>query len=152
MGLYLYYYQAQQDIDEYKILDVSDAVGYIFMSPSDSGVGLKAKRLAASLTTSSNMRWGIASTAGGLALPMQRQVILGEKMRAEIRGDLQQEAGIRLIDILGIKYITVNEWADAPGFSAVYEDESVGVKVMENPHALPRFQSVVPFGNNNSKT
>lgn len=134
------YLQSVEDIDDFKVLDASGAVGYIFRAPNDPAVRNDAARMSASMTVNSNLRWGIASTQGGLALPQQRQVILEEKLLEEIRGERGQAPGLRLIDILGIRYVVVDDWVDSPGFKAIYEDEQLNVKIMENEGAQPRFQ------------
>jgi len=75
---------------------------------------------------------------GSLALPMTRRMALNDLFDGEISGRAPAPAGSRLIDILGIRYIAVDDPSQSPGLRPFWTGE--GASIVENTAALPRFQ------------
>jgi len=94
------------------------------------------------ISPSTNVLWDIPSMGANLALPLARHQMIQPRMRAEIEGTDPAVPSTRLIDYLGVRYISADAMPPTTGFRPWKTD---GVTIMENRHALPRIQSFTRY-------
>jgi hypothetical protein len=131
--------QALPDWRDYKVMDASLAPVYCFLDSRSPGVVPGVRRMLASMSGSTPILWGIHGMDGALALPLERRTEINPLLLDEINGKTAASPGSRLLDILGIRFITVDGPVHAPAFR-VFWHEDYGNWLMENTAALPRFQ------------
>lgn len=84
--------------------------------------------------------WGIPSIDGVLGLALYRRMLIQKTIEAEIEGLVSTPVGSRIIDVLGIKYISRQAFTTASGFELIHHDVDDAVLIYRNNYALPRFQ------------
>ena len=125
---------------EGRLLDDSTAAGYSFTDSRALDLVPKAKRMMASISPLTNTLWGLRSINGALALPMRRQVEAEKLMRAEIAGQTASPAGTRLIDLLAVRFISLDQAVATPAFRPFWEDGTLNRAdhgEHRSPSALP---------------
>jgi hypothetical protein len=125
---------------DYKVFSASNAFFYLLGSPHQKDLAKNVETLMANLVGLSNLRWNVPSMMGSLALPLRENVFIHPTIEQEVRGIAKAPVGLRLIDILSVKYIAADEALDAPGFNLKLHDPSANAWLMENSAAKPRFQ------------
>ena len=123
-----------------KLFDATITAAYSFTDSRDPDEVAKFDRMMESISAMSNLLWGLQSMNGALALPMHRQVESEKVMRAEIAGDAASPPGLRLIDLLAVRFISVDQIPTTAAFRLFWHDLALSRQIMENTAALPRFQ------------
>jgi hypothetical protein len=123
-----------------KLFDSSWAGFYGFTDSRDPGEPDQARRVMESITAMTNIFWGLRSMNGALALPTHRQTDADKLMRSEIDGQTASPPGARLIDLLAVRFISVDPPHPAPAFRPFWSDPAVNAQIMENMAARGRFQ------------
>ena len=132
--------EALPDWRDYKVLDESTSATFAFHPSSDPAVTPGARRMMASMSGSTTMRWGLHGMDGSLALPLARRTKLTPLIDDEVEGRSTQPPGARFIDILGIRFIGTDGPVDAPALRVFRQGPPDYACIMENTAALPRFQ------------
>ena len=132
--------KSYNDWREYKHLDVSHAKLITFRPPYSHMLDSDTSKMVESIGSASNFLWNISSFDGSFALPLYRKKLLDSQVRNEIEGESDREMGSRLIDILGIRFVTLNEPVETEGFKIISLKPEIGLAFMENEAALPRFR------------
>jgi hypothetical protein len=92
------------------------------------------------IIASSNLIWQVPSYRGSFALKQHRKVIANGIVEAELNSADDRNSGYRLIDFLGIRYISLNKQKDFGHFKPLLILESPPLFLAENSNALPKFQ------------
>ncbi|WP_165794921.1 YfhO family protein [Solimicrobium silvestre] len=125
---------------DYKVLDTTVALGYAFHDPHTPNLTAEMKVMLYSLSGLTSTLWGINSMDGALALPLKRHTLLTNPILNEINGTSSLPPGLRLIDTLGIRYISTHEPAkDDLAFRTFLHSDGFPW-IIENTAAMPRFQ------------
>jgi hypothetical protein len=134
--------QKKQLNENYKVADLSLNVSkYALSDPSLPKIEFYYQRMLNSLTPSSNRLWDVSSPGGGLALPLYRnRLVYPDLVRDEVYGKSTLPPGQRIMDYLGVRYITVNVAPETPGLRNAYFDPDTQVRILENTGARPRLQ------------
>ena len=126
----------------YKLMDISNS-SYVLLMPQWSPKLAPAIRNAFMRAIgSSNVLWNITSTDANLALPLSRRQLIRSKMEAEISGADSALPGTRLIDYLGVRYISTDVIPQTAGLEPLITE---GIIIMENKRALPRAQAFTRY-------
>jgi len=123
-----------------KLFDVSLGGVYGFVDSRDPGEEDLARRMIEANCAMTNTMWGLRSITGALALPMRRQVAAENRIRDEVTGKVDRPPGVRLMDLLAVRFVAVDRPANMPGSSLLWGDPRLGIYFMENAAARPRFQ------------
>jgi hypothetical protein len=132
--------KATPDHRDGKLLDVSLAGAYGFTDSRDPEEMPRARRMMESISAMTNTLWGLRSINGALALPMHRQAEAEKLMREEIVGKTDNPTGTRLLDLLAVRFISVDLVPKTAAFRPFWTDPASNVNVLENTAARPRFQ------------
>ena len=124
----------------YKFYDSSLAFLYAMGSPSRPSLDQDVKQMLMHLCGLSPIRWNIPSMMGALALPLREVLVAEPIILSEINAKSTTPAGLRLIDLLSVKYIGFESPVYAPGFRLKYHDSTTSTWLIENTAAKPRFQ------------
>lgn len=87
-----------------------------------------------------NMAAGLNSLNGALALPLARRAAIEQQIHDEVHGQATTKPGRRLIDILGVRFATLDQPTSAAAFRTLRPQSPNSVWLGENTAALPRFQ------------
>lgn len=133
----------ESDVQNYHVMDQSSALGVAFLDSMNPTVEVNFRRLLKALGSfPTALQWHIPSINGQLALPLSRRVLLDPILWAEVDGADRNRTGLRLIDILGIRY-TSRDTAIInipPSLSLYAHDRENEVFIYRNAAARPRFQ------------
>ena len=129
-----------EDLADYKHVDASHALLMAFRSPYAGDLDVLAENLFSSLAENSNVIWGIPNLGAGLALPMYRQTVIEGKVLNELLNPQARKVGLRYMDRLSVRFISVNPDFDRHGYSTAYESKKLETLILENQSAKPRFQ------------
>jgi hypothetical protein len=113
---------------------------YAMRPPFAEGLQQNTRTFAADLGAMSNLLWDLPSINGALALPLQRRMLIQPVIDDEIHGTAAQAAGLRLIDLLGIRFVALTKPATNTGFAEFWHEPEVPGWILENQAARPRFQ------------
>jgi len=125
---------------EFKVADTTLATTYSFLPPRHPEVERGLKRMLASMSPSSSALWGLSNIDGNTALPLERRALAKTVIDAELNGTHPVRPGLRLIDYLSVRFITVTKINENTGFEKRYHEPETGLLVVENTHARPKFQ------------
>jgi hypothetical protein len=136
------------DWREYKVMTTSLAGTAALDSPRQSDLVFRIRQIVAAIAPMTNLFWKLPSIQGYFALVPDRYQSVEGQLRDEILDKLHTPPGCRLIDFLGIRFITNGGPLATPGFRIIYADQraeiqthdSSGHWTMLNEAALPRFQ------------
>lgn len=120
---------------DYKFLDLADTAANL--APDVEGW---YPRLREAVGPSTNLKWDVPSIGGAFALNLQRHAIAQIHLRSEAGGQIAQTTGLRLIDLLGIRYITAATPLPTAGFTLLRHDADKALFFYRNDFAQPRFQ------------
>jgi len=141
--------QALPDWREYKMMTGSLAGLIAFFPPRQPDLEFRVRKLFAAISPMSNMLWELPSMNGNLALPLRRRMAVENILHDEIFGNVTTQPGLRLIDLLGIRFVTNGGELATAGFRSLYLDQRDEIQTednkmhatYENAAALPRFQT-----------
>jgi hypothetical protein len=129
--------QADVRNSNYKIMNTSGSWTVGLRSPWDPKLEVEIRKAFQRVSPSTNALWNIPSIDGLLALPLARHQMIQSKMKAEIEGKDYAPPGARLIDYLGIRYISAEDIYQSEGLAPLTMD---GIIVLENKYACPSIQ------------
>jgi hypothetical protein len=132
--------RAAANSQDAKLFDDSIAVAYAFNDSRDPAEPAAARHAVESISAMTHIFWDLRSMNGALALPMHRQVEAEQQMRREIRNETANPPGTRLIDLLAVRFISVDRPPDTSALRPFWTDPALGSVIMENTAAQPRFQ------------
>jgi len=134
--------QANISGKNYKIMDISSSWIVGLLTLWDARLETENHKAFLRVSPSTNVLWDIPSMGANLALPLARHQMIQSRMKAEIEGTDPAVPGTRLIDYLGVRYISADAMPPTKGFMPWKTD---GVTIMENRHALPRIQNFTRY-------
>jgi len=132
--------KAMPDWRDYKVIDATAAPAYAFLDSKAPGVDASVRRVLAAMSGLTPVLWELHGMDGALALPLARLMESRPLLYDEILGKTSSMPGVRLIDFLGIRFISVDAPVTAPSLRPFWH-ETDSVFVMENTAARPRFQA-----------
>jgi Bacterial membrane protein YfhO len=140
--------QSAADWRDFKMMTVSLAGLIAFVSPDSPELPFRVRQALAVIAPSTNLRWNLPSMNGNLALALKRRMMVESMLSEEILGKVATPPGRRLIDFLGIRFITAGAELTTAGFRPLYFDRRDQIKTRdddvqvldENEAALPRLQ------------
>lgn len=127
-------------VDRGKFMSVSLVEVYGLLDSRRQGLDDIAHRAVASEVGMSNLLRGNFSLEGATALQLHNRDILEPVLNDEVKGRSLAAPGSRLIDVLGLRYVTADEPLSAPGFRVVAHDPT-GFFLMQNTLARPFVQT-----------
>lgn len=133
--------EREANLRDFKFADRAYAKTYSLLHPKSPDVAAGLKKMLASVTPAANALWGVSSLTGNLALGLQRRTLADPIIDEELAPGSRKKPGYRLIDFASARYFTVGQYFALPGFNDVYNDTDMSVRIVENPHARPRFQA-----------
>lgn len=113
---------------------------FVFIPPNSPDLEAAYIRYVSSLSPQAGMQWEISSIDGTLALPLSRWAYAYDQILKDIPGHDESKIGSRLLDILGVRFISFDNPVSVQGLSLFYKDEGRGIFIYENEMAKPRFQ------------
>jgi hypothetical protein len=136
------------DWRDYKVMDVGFAGLTAFLPADEPDYIFGIRKAVAAIAPLTNMRWELPSMAGNLALELRRRTAVEDILHDEIFGTIAGPPGLRLIDLLGVRFVTSGGELRTPGFRTLYFDQRYEIQtrgnkmqaIEENEAALPRFQ------------
>ena len=125
---------------EYRSLDHTHVGMYGLLSPHDPRVGWAMPQATDALVAMTNLEWHIPSMSGALALALQRHELAWPVLQDEVAGRGSVPPGSRLIDLLAIRFITLDDPPAAPGLVPRRDAGPHRSWLVENTDARPRLQ------------
>jgi len=84
----------------------------------------------------------VSSFSGALALPLRRRTLLEPQIARELGGaDDIAAPGLRVIDLLSLRYVATETVHELPGFDVSFQDARSGWWFLKNNAAKPRIQT-----------
>ncbi len=123
---------------DYKFLNIAKTGLFVPKKSPDGGPPLK--RALAAVTPATNLLWDVPSIGGAFALQLSRQALCHPHLRREAAGEIPQTPGVRLIDLLGIRYITAGSPLQTEGLRLMQHDAANALYYYSNDMAETRFQ------------
>ena len=133
---------AEAGIQSYRTMSHSViSSSMVFLDPADPVLPQAYRRsLEAMNPFPMAMLWKIPSINGVTGLPLARRNMLDPVFLTETIGTETNRPGLRLMDILGVRYISVDGLFPTPGLHLHWQDQSQALFIMKNDFAKPRFQ------------
>ncbi len=132
--------QRRRDVHDYKLYDKSSAILFAFTNPISPALDQQMPRMLTAISASSNLLWQLPSINGAHALPLQRRMDAEPVLQSELQGDATRSPGFRLIDQLGVRFVSADEAVSAAALRPFWHDSDRQIWIMENTAALPRFR------------
>lgn len=128
------------DYLEYRIRMAASGSLMTLMGGNNPEVGVAYTRFAKILPHFAGLAWGVPSDDGWLALPLKRRLQADAVLSRELAGEVVGPQGTRLLDVLGVRYISFDAETSVPGLQLFDKDVVASVFYYENTGAKPRFQ------------
>jgi len=141
------YIQANIQNSDYKLMDITGSWIVGLQSLWSPRLEVENSKAFMRLFPSTNVLWNIPSMGACLALPLARQQLIQPKMQMEVMGNDSTPPGTRLIDYLGVRYLSLEGIPKTAGLKPLITDNII---IMENIYALPRIQSFTRYEMANS--
>lgn len=132
--------EADDPQKNYKLYSTSTTFMYALGSPLQQDLFKNARDMLAHLCGLSNLRWNLPSMMGSLALPLRDRALVEPILESESRGISESPVGLRLIDLLSVKYIVADAPVNTDGFRLKFNEPATNTWLIENTAAKPRFQ------------
>jgi hypothetical protein len=132
--------EQDHNLRDFKFHDITLAGTYSLYHPKSPAVPKGLETMLAAVTPASNTLWGVSSLTGNLALGLKRRSLADTIIRTELRHDNDRTPGLRLIDFVSMKYLSVGHLFAHDTFTDAYQDDDLQVRIVENSFAHPRFQ------------
>ena len=123
-----------------KSINASTTGAYGFVDSHNPELPGQTRRMLEANSAMTNMMWGIRSMNAALALPMPREVMAEKRLYEELAGKSINPAGSRLMDLLAVRFISLDQPLGTAGFKSFWSDPGLGISIMENDAARSRFQ------------
>ena len=127
-------------LQEYRVHTATISAAMVFLAANDPAVGQAYRRYVKGLSPFPGLKWKIPTINGVMALPMARKVLIDQVLSVELAEELSLRTKLRLMDILGVRYIALDAPVPAAGLSLFSKDEEQGALIYKNNWAKPRFQ------------
>lgn len=127
-------------LQEYRVHTTTISAAMVFLQGNDPAVGPAYRRYVKGLSPFPGLQWHIPTINGVMALPMARKVLIDQILPTELAGEHDSQPYLRLMDILGIRYIALDAPMPARGLSLFSKDDEQGALIYKNDWAKPRFQ------------
>jgi len=133
---------AEADVQSYHTMSHSViSSSMVILDPADPVLPQAYRRsLEAMSPFPTAMLWKVPSINGVTGLPLARRSMLDPVFLTETIGTETNRPGLRLMDILGVRYISVDGLFPTPGLHLHWQDKSQSLFIMKNDYAKPRFQ------------
>lgn len=128
------------ELQDYRVLSTTGADGMTFMAPKDAGLAAAYDRVLKSLGSFPGLQWDVPTIDGVLALPLARWAAIYPLVQAEVSRANGAPSYLRLMDILGIRYVSTNSPIAVEHLSLFAQDGPNGLSIYRNDTARPRFQ------------
>lgn len=114
---------------DYKLMDISSSwvVGLLTLWSPDLEV--ENRKAFMRVFPSTNVLWDIPSIDALLALPLARHQLIQPTMKSEVLGTDSALPGIRLIDYLGVRYISADVIIKTAGFAPLITDDIIIMEI-----------------------
>ncbi|MEN6509922.1 MAG: YfhO family protein [Smithella sp.] len=141
------YIQANSQNRDFKIMDITNSWIVGLQSLWSPRLEAENSKAFMRLFPSTNVLWNIPSMGACLALPLARQQLIQPKMQMEIMGTDSNPPGTRLIDYLGVRYLSLEGIPKTSDLKPLITDNII---IMENIYALHSIQSFTRYEMANS--
>lgn len=129
-----------EDVKLYRTHITGSGGVFVFIPPNSPDLEAGYQRYIKKLSPQAGMQWNISSIDGTLALPLSRWTYAYEQIVRDSAERFESISGERLLDILGVRFISFDSPRSIPGLMLFSKDEEQGLYVYENKNAKPRFQ------------
>lgn len=140
---------SDRDIKNYKATIDTISPAMVFLSANDPRVGPAYTRYLKSISPFPGLLWGIPSINGVLGLELKGRALIQKTIENELNGVSTTPPGNRIIDTLGVKYISRDSQTPAPGFEIIHQDTSDSLIIYRNNYAKPKLR-LYPAASNSS--
>jgi len=113
---------------------------YAFIPSNDPRLDQQYQVFLSRISPFPALNWGVPSIDGVLGLALSRRMLIQKTIELELDGSTATQPGSRIIDVLGIKYISLQALTSASGFELIHHDVDDAVLIYRNNYARPRFQ------------
>jgi hypothetical protein len=127
------------ELGSYRVMSLTGADGMTFRPPRDPDLRNAYTRVLESLGLFPGLEWRVSTIDGVLALPLARWKLIRPQLTADALGPDDKPRGPRLLDVLGIRYISMQPATSARGLALLAEDGRGGLRVYRNGLARPLF-------------
>jgi hypothetical protein len=132
---------ADPNMQDYRVKDETFPKFMTFVEPGDPRVGPAYRQALQKLSPfPMAFQWNVSSIDGVTGLWLARRDLLDPIFMAESEGSVSTPAGLRLIDILGIRYLSRDTALNNPDLSLFAQDPGQSLFIYRNLFAKPRFQ------------
>jgi len=131
--------KAQPDWQDYRMTDLSSGMGDMLADPWAADAVPNFLRMKTAMSGMTPAIWGLRSMKGALALPLARWKLADAVLDEEIAGTGGLSPGLRLIDVLAVRYVSADATIARPAFREFWHEPGMSW-ITENTAALPRFQ------------
>jgi hypothetical protein len=131
---------ADPELPSYQVMSTTGADAMTFMPARDPGLREAYRRVLNSLGRFPGLEWNVATIDAPLALPLQRWKTLYPYLMAEVAGEDHRPPRLRLMDILGIRYVSANKPLTTRGLVLSAQDGKNGMRIYKNHAAKPIVQ------------
>lgn len=129
------------NMQRYKMLNVSPTGAAVLYSSHDQDLPKFARLEMKADTGLANLLDGTPSMNGALALALHNRSLLSKEIKSEARNETNEpKPGLRLIDILGVRYIVATSPLDTTGFSIAVHQKGNPLWLLRNRYARPLVQ------------
>jgi hypothetical protein len=118
----------------------TDGGVYVFIASNTQGLDKYYQDYLKRISPFPALNWGVPSIDGVLGLALSRRTLIQRNIEEEIEGSSATQPGSRIIDVMGIKYMSRHAPTNAAGLELIYHDAADNVLIYRNNHARPRFQ------------
>lgn len=126
---------------DYKFIDLADTAGALGLGSTSPAIPAWFQRVQAAVGPSTNLLWDVPSIGGAFALNLTRHTLPEVHLRQEAAGDIRRPPGLRMIDLLGLRYITAPQPLPTEGLTLLTHDRERNLYFYRNDFAQPRFQA-----------
>ena len=113
---------------------------YAMRPPFAEGLQQNVRSFSANLGAMANLMWDLPSLNAALALPLERRMLLQPEFEDEVRGKASAPPGLRLIDLLAVRFTALTDSVTTAGFRLFWHQPDQPGWIYENGAARPRFQ------------
>lgn len=125
---------------DYRSLDDTHVGMYGMLPRHDPRIAWAMPQAVDALVAMTDLEWCIPSMSGALALPLQRHELAWPLLQDEIAGRGSAPPGSRLIDLLAIRFLTLDDAPAAPGLERLRDAGPHRSWLALNSDARPRLQ------------
>lgn len=131
--------QQRPDWREFKLLEMTRSMEFGYMDARNPAIGAAVQRAFAAGAGDTPLLWGLSSITGHLALPLKRHLMINAALHDEAGGRPGRPLGSRLIDLLGVGYVSSDAPLATPGLELLAKGDD-RIWIYRNTAARPRFQ------------